>query len=220
MSIFAFSSTFLLRLLMVMVPLSIVMIAAGLVLGWERASVENGVVENTQLVVLAVSLVAGVVAARNSAHLLRMVMAGWVALMVLLIQREIDFSMLGRESWLYTLRDWDIRLSYWVPIMAFLTVWALRFVPEIARAALALRWRHLWPMLLAGVLILISVQMENAIKSGGYREYWDLLTFGEELFELNTYCVIAGIAIAIVARLRRPVSPEQAEARNRLSPSA
>lgn len=220
MSILAFSSGFLLRLLMVLVPLNLAMVAAGLVLGWERTSLENGLIENTQLAVLAASLVAGVIAARDSAHLLRMIMAGWAALMLLLIQREFDFSALGRDSWLYTLRSMDVRLAYWVPILALLIVWALRFVPQIARAATALRWRHLWPALLAGVLVVISMKMEDAIKSGSYGPHADFLVFGEELFELNAYCVIAGVAIAVAARLRWPVPPRQAEARNDLSPLA
>lgn len=220
MSILAFSSGFLLRLLTVLVPLNLAMIAAGFLLGWERASLENGVIENTQLAVLAASLAAGLIAACKSAHLLRMVMAGWVALMLLLIQREFDFSLLGRDSWLYMLRDMDIRLTYWVPIVAFLIVWALRFVPQIAGAVTALRWRHLWPALLTGVLVVISTKMEDAAKSGVYGAYWDLLVFGEELFELNAYCVIASMAIAIVARLRRPAPDGQIEARNHLSPLA
>lgn len=220
MSILAFSSRFLLRILVILAPLNLVMIAGGLMLGWERASMENGLIENTQLAVLAISMVAGVIAARASADLLRMVMAGWVALMLLLIQREFDFSMLGHDSWLYTLRSMDVRLSYWAPIAALLIVWALRFVPQIARAVAALRWRHLWPALLTGVLVFISMKMEDAVKTGQHGGRADLLVFGEELFELNAYCVIASVAIAIAARLRRPVSHSQAEARNHLSPLA
>lgn len=218
MSVIAFTSGFLLRMLVVLVPLNLAMITCGYFIGWRRLAVENGVIENTQLVVLAISLAVGAFAAFKSSHLLRLAMAAWCALMLLLLQREFDFTLLGEDSWLFALRSSHVRLIYWIPILAILAIWASRHFREILRAIASLRWRHLWPTILIVVLGVASQLMENAQQA--YRRYFKLFYVGEELMELNVYCIMAMVVIAIAARILRPGSPEIADGRNRLLASA
>lgn len=205
-------------MLAVLVPMNLAMIASGYLLGWRRIAVENGLIENAQLVVLVVALVAGAVAAFKSAHLLRLAMAGWCALMLLLLQREFDFTLLGEESWLYALHGTNARLIYWAPILTALFVWATRYPRDIVRAVAALRWRHLWPTLAIVVMGVTSQWMETAQRA--YRKYFEVFYVAEELLELNVYCIMAMVAIAIAVRVLRPGSPAIADGRNRLLPSA
>lgn len=220
MSVIAFSKQFFLRLLVLLIPVNLAALAAAALLGWQRSSIENGAIENAQLALLIISLIAGVLASKWSGQLLRVAMAGWVALMLLMIQREVDFSTLGTESWLYTLRDMTLRLALWLPVVAGLLVWAFPYRNLLLERIMALRWRHLWPTLLVGVLMLASELLEQLIKTGDFREQRQFLGFLEELTELNGYCVVAAMAVTIAARARRPASPEQVAARNTLDPAA
>ena len=89
-----FSTQFFFRLLLLMGLATLgAFISAGF-LGWGRAAVENGVVENTQMVLIGISMVAAILASFCSSQLLRVSMAGWAAITLLMIQREIDFRVL------------------------------------------------------------------------------------------------------------------------------
>lgn len=220
MSVIAFSKQFFLRLLILLGLINLAAFAAAALLGWQRSSVENGALENVQLVMLVVSLAAGAFAAIRSAGLLRLVMASWVAVMLLMIQREVDFSTFGTESWLFALHSMKLRLALWLPIVTALLVWAFPYRDFVPSRAAAIRWRHLWPVLLVGVLMLGSELAEQLIKTGDFREQRDVLGFLEELTELNGYCVVVAMAVAIAARVRRPATPAQVAARNDLDPAA
>lgn len=220
MSILMFSGLFFKRLLLLLAVLNVIGFAGAAVLGWERASLENGVVENMQLLMLLVSMVAGIVAACRSAGFLRAVFACWAAIMLLMIQREFDFAVLGVDSTLYQLRSTNVRLAFWLPVLAILLIWNLRYWRDLLRCLPALRWAHLWPIALIGALMLCSNLAEQVTKAGAAAGMTSFLVFMEELLELNGYGVIAAMGLSFAARLGRPATPEEIEARNRLDPAA
>lgn len=219
MSILMFSGPFFRRLLLLLAALNVVGFAGAAAFGWLRASLENGVVENMQLLILIVSMVAGIVAACRSGGFLRAVFACWAAVMLLMVQREFDFTVLGTDSLLYRLRGTDVRLAFWIPVLVLLAVWILRYRRELLRSLPAVRWPHVWPILMIGVLMLCSNLAENATKSGAAAGMSSFLVFMEELLELNAYGVIAAMGLAFAARAGRPATPEEIEARNRLDPA-
>ena len=218
MSVFLFDKPFVRRLLLLLAALNLAGFAAAALYGWQQASTENGPVEDLQMLMLAAALVAGLVAVWRTAGLARAVFASWVAVLVLMIQREFDFSVASPGSWLARMHDTDMRLAFWLPVVAILLVWTLRHWRALARSLAALRWRHLWPIVAVGVLALSSEVMEGAAKSAGDMTY--VLVFLEELVELNAYGILAAMGLAFAARVGRPATPQQIEARNRLDPAA
>jgi hypothetical protein len=218
LSLFLFAKPFVRRLLLLLAALNVAGFAAAAVFGWQRASAENGHVENLQMAMLGLALLAGAVAAWRAAGLARAVFACWVAVLVLMIQREFDFSVATPGSWLARLHDNDVRLAFWLPVLAILLVWTLRHWRALGRSLAALRWRHLWPIAAVGVLAVSSELMETAAKSAG--DMTHVLVFFEELVELNDYGILAAMGIAFAARAGRPATPQQIEARNRLDPAA
>ena len=220
MSVFQFAKPFAKRLLLLLAALTFAGFGAAAILGWERASLENGAVENLQMLMLVAALIAGIVAAWRAAGPLRALLACWVAVMVLMIQREFDFSVAGPGSWLARMRDTDVRLAFWLPVLAILIVWTLRHRQALTRGFSALRWVHLWPVPAIAVLMLCSNLAEKLAKWGSVPGMTDVFVFLEELFELNGYGVIAAMGIAFALRVSRPASPEVVEARNRLDPAA
>ena len=218
MSVFLFAKPFALRLLLLLAALNVAGFAAAAQVGWRHASAENGPVEYLQMVMLAAALVAGLVAAWRTAGLARAVFACWVAVLVLMIQREFDFSVATPGSWLARMHDTDARLAFWLPVVAILLIWTLRHWRALGRSLAALRWRHLWPVVAIGVLALSSEMMEGAAKSAGDMTY--VLVFLEELVELNAYGILAAMGVAFAMRAGRPATPQQIEARNRLDPAA
>ena len=219
MSVIEFSGRFFVRVLVLMALSTAGAFVGAAMLGWIPASTENGIVENYQLLLLAVSLMAGTLAAIWSRHLLRVAMAGWTVLSLLLIQREIDFSMLGRESWLHAISDLSLRLAFWLPVFALVLICALPYWRFVLRSVAALRWVHLWPTVLTGALMVASELAEQMLKAGIFHSHYRMLNFMEEVLEMNGYCVIAATAVAIAARTRRPASAEAVAARNRLDPA-
>lgn len=192
-------------------------LAAGL--GWEPASRENGVIENAQIALLAVSLVCSLLAAFWSSHLLRVAMCCWAAVMLLMIQREFDFAILDPDGWLYMLRTDAFRIAFWLPLVTGLAVWAFAYRRFVARTVKALRLRHLWPILTLAMLILASEVTEWLISAGFAKGRTYMFVFAEELFELNGYLVITALALAIALQLRMPGTAEEIAARHRLDPA-
>lgn len=212
-----FSRQFFFRLLILMGLANLAAFAAAAVLGWGRAAVENGFIENIQMVLIIVSMVAAILASIWSSELLRVSMAGWAAINLLMIQREIDFRTFGEEHWLFTLHDATLRFAFWIPLAAVLIVWAARYWRLALRSVMAVRWHHVWPAVLIAFIMLGSELTEQALKARWLTNY-EVAVFFEELFELNAYCVIAAAAVAIAVRVRRPGTPEAIAARNRLDP--
>lgn len=212
-----FSRQFFVRLLILMILATVGAFIAAALLGWRRAAVENGVMENVQMALIIISMVAAILASVWSSQLLRVAMAGWAAITLLMIQREIDFRMFGEEHWLFTLHDMRLRFAFWLPVAAILLVWGLRHWRLALRSIQAVRWNHFWPAVMIGVIMLGSELAEQLLK-GGWVTNYEVAVFFEELFELNAYCVLAATAVAIAARVRRPGSPEAIAARHRLDP--
>lgn len=219
MSILEFAKPFASRLLALLAALNLAGLGAAATLGWNRASVENGAVENLQMVMLVAALAAGIVAAWRAAGPLRALLACWVAVMVLLIQREFDFSVAAPGSWLARLHDNDARLAFWLPVLAILIVWTLRHRQALMRAFRALRRVHLWPVPAIAVLMLGSDLAEKLAKGSTAPGMADVLVFMEELLELNAYGVIAAMALAFAVRVGGSVPAQVLAARNRLDPA-
>ena len=212
-----FSRQFFFRLLILMGLANFMAFAAAALLGWQRAAVENGFIENMQMTLIVISMLAALVASIRSSGLLRVAMAGWAAVNLLMIQREIDFRTFGEEHWLFSLHDMRLRFAFWLPLVAILVLWAWPHRHHGVRAVMALRWRHVWPFLMTGVIILGSEVSEQLLKGGVVVNY-EVAVFFEELFELNAYSVIAATAVAIAARAGRTGPAEAVAARNRLDP--
>lgn len=212
-----FSRHFFYRLLILMGLANLAALIAGLALGWQRAAVENGFIENMQMAMIVISMAAALLASAWSSGLLRVAMAGWAAVNLLMIQREIDFRTFGEEHWLFFLHDTGLRFAFWLPLVAVLVLWAWPYRRDGVRAVMALRWRHVWPFLMTGAIILGSELSEQLLKARVVTDY-EIAVFFEEMFELNAYCVIAATAVAIAARARRPGPASAIAARNRLDP--
>lgn len=217
MSIITFSRQFFFRLLILMALVNLAALAAGLSLGWKRAAIENGFIENIQMMLILVSMAAALFASIRSAGLLRVAMAGWAAANLLMIQRETDFRAFGEEHWLFAVHDMRLRLAFWLPLVALLLLWGLRHRSDALRTLRALRWRHLWPFAMTGAIILGSELTEQVLKARWVTNY-EVAVFFEELIEVNAYCVMAAAAVTIAARVRRPGTPQEIAARNRLDP--
>lgn len=218
MSIISFSRHFFFRLLILMALANLAALIGSLTLGWKRAAIENGFIENMQMTLIVISLAAAIHASIRSSGLLRVAMAGWAAISLLMIQREVDFRTFGEEHWLFALHDTRLRLAFWLPVAALLLISALRHRGDALRALKAVRWRHAWPVAMIGAIILGSELMEQMLKARLLTNY-EVAVFFEELFELNAYCVIAATAVAIAMRVRQPGSPDEIAARNRLDPN-
>lgn len=218
MSFFAFKGPFTRNLLLVLAALNIMGFAAAAVVGWAAASVENGPIEDVQLFVLFASFLAGIFGALRSAGLLRAVMLCWTAVMLLMLQREFDFTAWGTDSWIYQLRSMNVRLSFWIPVVLILLALLARHTRDLLCAIRAVRPVHFWPVVLVAVIMVASNISEQLAKTPS--EWTNIYVFLEEQLELNAYGVIACMGLAFASSLRATVPPAVADARNRLDPAA
>jgi hypothetical protein len=218
LSFFAFKGPFARLLLLVLAALNVMGFATAAVVGWAAASIENGPIEDVQLFVLFASFLAGIFGALRSRRLLRAVMWCWTALMLLMLQREFDFTAWGTDSWIYQLRSMSVRLSFWIPVVLILAALLGRHTQDLLRAIRAVRLVHVWPVVLVAVIMVASNASEHIAKTPS--EWTNIFVFLEEQLELNAYGVIASMGLAFASRLRATVPPAVADARNRLDPAA
>lgn len=202
-SFLIYSRAFAAMLAFVLLVLNVAAVLAGILLGAERASVENGFIENTQMVVLLAAALAFVHGAARSNRAVRFILAGGAALALLMANRELASDFVPADHWLHFVKSFFGRLVFWLAVAAAFAIWAYKLRHEIRRLVRHLDLNGMTPPLLFAGALVASYFTEEAIKAGFGGDYKLWLVFLEETLEANGYMVLCSAAVYFALRARR-----------------
>jgi len=148
--------------------------------GLAAVSRENGPMENTQLVGLAMAILAFAAVAVRTRDAERMVATGMAVLCMIFLWRELDFRSFGPRSWMAFFHTRTFKLAFGAAITAGMTIYWLRrrdLLPTVFRYSFS---RQSWPLWLGGFLLIVGEASEYIAKKHYHHA---IFVFLEELAE-------------------------------------
>ena len=189
-------------LVLVFAAVNIPLITWRLASGSEFLADESGVMENAQVIVLALAFVFFSLDALRTHPALRAAAVVMACLCLFMFFREMDFRTLGASEWVISLSSGPGRRKLFYAGLAILLAYAVmkrRQLLAVFPAALSLR---AWPLYLWPVLLLAGEAVElqtHATRKDDLPGFWSTGQFWEELLELDAYIVLVFAALSFSA---------------------